>query len=141
MRSRSAAPRRRASAGRASSRASSASPSTRAASSRSKTRIGSRNEPRSSASRSTSMSFLDIVRRARLYLEEQQRVSLRALRREFELDDAGLEELVDELVEVQRVAVREGTAVLVCVARTAKAEAPRAVPLPEHLADKIRHAK
>jgi class 3 adenylate cyclase/tetratricopeptide (TPR) repeat protein len=87
------------------------------------------------------MRFLDIVRRARSYLEEQQRVSLRALRREFELDDAGLEELVDELVEVQRVAVRDGTTMLVCVARTAKAEAPRAAPLPEHLADKIRHAK
>jgi len=37
-------------------------------------------------------------------------VSLRALRREFALDDAALEELVEELVEIQRVAVRDGQA-------------------------------
>ncbi len=33
------------------------------------------------------MSFLETVRRARSHLEEQDRVSLRALKREFELDD------------------------------------------------------
>jgi len=56
------------------------------------------------------MSFLDTVRRARAYLEEQRRVSLRALRREFALDEDALEELVDELVEVQHVALRDGQA-------------------------------
>ena len=40
------------------------------------------------------MSFLEIVRRARAHLEEQGRVSLRALRREFDLDDEALEDLV-----------------------------------------------
>jgi hypothetical protein len=53
------------------------------------------------------MSFLEIVRRAKAYLEEQRRVSLRALKREFDLDDDDLEELVDELVVIQRVAVRD----------------------------------
>ncbi len=53
------------------------------------------------------MSFLDTVRRAKTYLEEQGRVSLRALKREFELDDEALDDLIEELVEIQRVAVRD----------------------------------
>jgi class 3 adenylate cyclase/predicted ATPase len=54
------------------------------------------------------MSFLDMVRRAKEFLEEQGRVSLSALRLEFELDDERLESLIDELVDVQQVASREG---------------------------------
>ena len=54
------------------------------------------------------MSLLETVRRSKTYLEEQGRVSLRALKLEFALDDDGLEALVAELVHVQRVAVREG---------------------------------
>jgi class 3 adenylate cyclase/predicted ATPase len=58
------------------------------------------------------MSFLDTVRRAKAYLEEQGRVSLSALKREFELDDEVLEELIQELVDIQQIAAREGKAVL-----------------------------
>jgi class 3 adenylate cyclase/tetratricopeptide (TPR) repeat protein len=61
--------------------------------------------------------FLDVVRRAEAHLEDEPRVSLRALQREFDLDDAAVEELVEELVDVRRVAVRDGS-VLVSV-RTA----------------------
>ncbi len=43
------------------------------------------------------MSFLETVRSARSHLEEQDRVSLRALKREFELDDDALDGLVEEL--------------------------------------------
>jgi len=68
-------------------------------------------------------------------------VSLRALRREFELNDAALDELVDELVDVQRVAVREGESVLVHVDGASRMEPSRPVALPEHVADKIRQAK
>jgi hypothetical protein len=50
------------------------------------------------------MSFLDTILRAKGYLEGQGRVSLRALRREFDLDD----DLFEELVDVQQVATREG---------------------------------
>jgi class 3 adenylate cyclase/tetratricopeptide (TPR) repeat protein len=57
------------------------------------------------------MSFLDTVRRVKAYLEEQGRVSLRALKREFELEDGALEELVEELVGVQQVAARDGKVV------------------------------
>ncbi len=54
------------------------------------------------------MSFLETVEKARVFLERNGRVSLRALQREFELDDDALDELVEELVDVQQVAVREG---------------------------------
>jgi class 3 adenylate cyclase len=54
------------------------------------------------------VSFLDTVLRAKAYLEQQGRVSLRALAREFELEDDALDALVEELVDVQQVAAREG---------------------------------
>ncbi len=60
------------------------------------------------------MSFLETVRRARAHLEEQGRVSQRALKREFDLEDETLEELVEELVDIQRVATREGRALVWC---------------------------
>jgi hypothetical protein len=56
------------------------------------------------------MSFLDTLLRTRSHLEHQGRVSLRALRRESTLDEEALEALVEELVEVQRVASRDGSA-------------------------------
>jgi class 3 adenylate cyclase/predicted ATPase len=54
------------------------------------------------------LSFLEIVSRAKAHLREHGRVSLRALKREFDLDDEALEELVEELVDLQQVATREG---------------------------------
>ena len=95
------------------------------------------------------MSFLETVRRARSHLEEQDRVSLRALKREFELDDDARDELVEELVDVQQVAVREGQ-VLVWVG-PARSEPPitelssvERDPrdyTPKHLADKILQSR
>ncbi|MCX5739985.1 MAG: AAA family ATPase, partial [Proteobacteria bacterium] len=57
------------------------------------------------------MSFFDTAARAKSYLLEHGRVSVRALRREFALDDEGLEELIEELVDVQRVATRDRSVV------------------------------
>ncbi len=45
-------------------------------------------------------------------MERNGRVSLRVLKREFALDDDALDELVEELVEIQRVAVRDGQGLL-----------------------------
>ena len=56
------------------------------------------------------MSFLETVERARSFLERNGRVSLRALQREFDLDLDALDELVEELTEIQGVAVRDGRA-------------------------------
>jgi hypothetical protein len=54
--------------------------------------------------------LLEILRRVRSHLEANGRVSLRMLRREFALDDDTLAELIEELVDVQRVARREENA-------------------------------
>ena len=62
------------------------------------------------------MGFLDTVRQAAALLREEGRVSERALRREFDLDARHLDDLVEELVEVRRVATRDGD-VLVAVSR------------------------
>jgi hypothetical protein len=56
------------------------------------------------------MNLLDVVREVRRHLEENGRLSLRLLRRQFELDDDVLEEVIGELVDVQRVARREENA-------------------------------
>jgi hypothetical protein len=53
------------------------------------------------------VNLLDVVRQVRRHLEENGRVSYRLLRRQFELGDDALDELVEELVDVQQVAVRE----------------------------------
>jgi hypothetical protein len=91
------------------------------------------------------VSFLETVRRARAHLEEQDRVSLRALKREFELDDDALDELVEELVDVQQVAVRERQ-VLVwvgparsepAITELSRVERDPRADTPKHLADKI----
>jgi class 3 adenylate cyclase/broad specificity phosphatase PhoE len=97
------------------------------------------------------MSFLDTVRRAKTYLGEQGRVSLSALKLEFDLEDARLESLIEELVDVQQVAALEGK-VLSWIGRT-PSEASTAQPAPtatertprdytpKHLADKILQSK
>ncbi|MBI4517523.1 MAG: AAA family ATPase [Deltaproteobacteria bacterium] len=57
------------------------------------------------------MSFLDTVARAKSYLREHGRVSLRGLKREFDLEDDALDELIAELVDIQQVAARQGKAI------------------------------
>jgi class 3 adenylate cyclase/predicted ATPase len=54
------------------------------------------------------MSFLDSVRRAEALLREQGRISLRALQRELDLDGDAVDVLTEELIEVRRVAARDG---------------------------------
>jgi len=54
------------------------------------------------------VSFLEIVARTKRYLEAHNRLSLRSLRREADLDAGGFEALVEELVTVQGAALREG---------------------------------
>jgi class 3 adenylate cyclase/tetratricopeptide (TPR) repeat protein len=71
------------------------------------------------------MSFLETVEKARAFLERNGRISLSALKREFELDHETLEELVEELVDVQQVAAREGK-VLSWISA-----APSEIPAPE----------
>lgn len=75
------------------------------------------------------MSILDEIERVRAYLARNRRVSLRVLKREFGIDDDALEELVEELVEIQQVAAREGKAL--SWIGSAPADAPAPEPLPQ----------
>ncbi len=72
------------------------------------------------------MSFVETIRRARDLLRAEGRISVGVLRREFDLDEDALDELVEELVDVQQVAAREGK-VLSWIG-AAPAEAPATEP-------------
>jgi len=85
--------------------------------------------------------LLEVVGEVRRHLEQNGRISLRMLRRQFELDDESLEEIIEELVDIQRVARREENALA-----WSGATPPVGIPPPErdpraytpkHLADKI----
>jgi class 3 adenylate cyclase len=95
------------------------------------------------------MSFLETVERSRMLLERHRRVSLRALRRELDLDPETLSELSQELVQVEHVAVLEGD-ILVWAGEERPAVPPFGIPSPDrdpraytsqHLAEKIRQSK
>ncbi len=94
------------------------------------------------------MSFYDDVTRAKRLLGEQGRVSVSGLMREFGLDQAGVDQLVEELVDVQGVASRNGN-VLASTENHSAAAVSEANPAgieprtftPRHLADKILQSK
>jgi class 3 adenylate cyclase len=102
------------------------------------------------------MNLFEIIREARRHLQENGCVSLRVLRRQSELDDDALEEVIEELVDVQRVARREGNLLVWAEDATVSARAPESTPgaapaqapvrdprayTPQHLADKILQSK
>jgi pimeloyl-ACP methyl ester carboxylesterase len=92
------------------------------------------------------MDFYDVLDRVVDLLRSRGRVSYRALKRQFGLDDAYLEDRKDELIKSQRLAVDEDSEVLVWTGNLASA--PAAAPVtdqehtrlahtPKHLAEKI----
>ena len=92
------------------------------------------------------MNLLEVVRQVRRHLEESGRVSYRMLRRQFDLEDDALEELIEELVDIQHIALREKNALAWSGAPASAL--PPATPVrdpraytPKHLADKILQSK
>ena len=89
------------------------------------------------------MTFDEVLEQVLDLLRRQGRVSYRALKRQFDLDDEYVEDLKVEIVQVQRLAVDEDGAVLVWTGPSAAVLAPvpaTASPLvytPKHLAEKI----
>src|SRR5713101_2972828 len=59
------------------------------------------------------MTFNEVLDQARGLLQSKGRVSYRALKAQFKLDDESLEALKDELIEAERVASDENSKVLV----------------------------
>jgi class 3 adenylate cyclase len=94
------------------------------------------------------MEFYDTLDQVMHLLRSRGRVSYRALRLQFHLDDDHLEALKDELIKAQRLAVDEDGAVLVWVGEPAPAPPPAAtqaqappIAIPAHLGEKIRAAR
>jgi len=90
------------------------------------------------------MTFDEILAQALDLLQRQGRVSYRALKRRFALDDDYLEDLKAEIIKAQRLAVDEDGEVLVWTGDTGKSPAPAPEPVraphaytPPHLAEKI----
>src|SRR3989475_10698999 len=94
------------------------------------------------------MTFDEVLAQVLDLLQRQGRVSYRALKRRFALDDAYLEDLKAELIDAQRLAIDEEGKVLVWTgdtSTTAPAPSPSAptqerAPLtytPSYLAEKI----
>ena len=92
------------------------------------------------------MKFSEIVKQAVALLQDSGRVSHRALKREFDLDDETLEDLKEELIEARRVAVDENGRVLIWNGQTERtsegqsdspASQSPASYTPPHLAERI----
>jgi class 3 adenylate cyclase/tetratricopeptide (TPR) repeat protein len=98
------------------------------------------------------MTFEEILTQAMALLPRQGRVSYRALKRQFDLDEAYVEDLKLELIEVHQVAVDQDSTMLIWTGPAApsafsvadsasiRASQPNTVPLtytPPHLTDKI----
>jgi class 3 adenylate cyclase/tetratricopeptide (TPR) repeat protein len=97
------------------------------------------------------MTFEELLDQAIAMLERRGRVTYRALKRQFQLDDDVLEDLTAEIIKAQRLAVDEDGEVLVwtgTVASAGSSPAPTQEPVhaphiytPPHLAEKILTSK
>src|SRR5712691_5412972 len=90
------------------------------------------------------MTFDEVLAQVLDLLQRQGRVSYRALKRRFALDDEYLEDLKAELIDAQRLAVDEEGKVLVWTRETTPAAVPASEPeraplayTPAYLAEKI----
>src|ERR1700734_444359 len=74
------------------------------------------------------MTFEEVLDQALAMLRRRGRVTYKALRRQFQIDDAFLEDLKEEIIKGQRLAVDEGGEVLVWLGHAAQASGVAAGP-------------
>src|SRR5438105_14908578 len=91
------------------------------------------------------MDFYAVLAQVSELLQREGRVSYRALKMQFSLDDEQLEALKDELIEAKRLAVDERGRVLVWVGEAQLAEPPAtrtapAAPPPDTQSDHLVHS-
>ena len=79
------------------------------------------------------MKFSEIVQQAVQLLQTRGRVTYRVLRREFDLDDGSLEDLQEQLIEAEALAVDQDGKMLVWVGAAPVPSAEHRVPRPESL--------
>src|SRR6266851_4333300 len=93
------------------------------------------------------VTFKEVLTQVIDWLQQDKRLSYRALKRQFDLDDDYLDDLKAELIEVRRIAVEEDGRVLVWTGNSdpvPAAEPPPQAPLvytPPYLAEKILTSK
>src|SRR6516164_2052234 len=77
------------------------------------------------------MTFKDVLAQVIDWLQQDKRITYRALKRQFDLDDAYLEDLKAELIQAKQLAIDEEGAVLVWAGAPAIAEptSPPAQPI------------
>src|SRR3989449_8719552 len=78
------------------------------------------------------MTFDEVLEQALEMLRRRGRVSYRALKVQFQLDDTLLEILKDEIVEVHQLARDQEGKMLVWTGDTASPSAPASAPAPDH---------
>jgi len=76
------------------------------------------------------VTFNEVLSQTIAMLQQHGRVSYRALKRQFAIDDAFLEDLKYEIVAIQQRAIDQDGAVLVWTGETVAAAAPMAAPSP-----------
>ena len=94
------------------------------------------------------MKFYEVVKQVIAVLQEEGRVSYRALKREFDLDDDYLEDLKAELIEIKELAVDKDGKMLVWTGdgetspvqpqSSSLSPQPPSTYTPQHLAERIR---
>src|SRR5882724_3093163 len=79
------------------------------------------------------MTFKDVLAQVIDWLQQDKRITYRALKRQFDLDDAYLEDLKAELIQAKQLAVDEDGAVLVWAGASALSAptSPPAQPTPQ----------
>ena len=98
------------------------------------------------------MTFEEILDHAIAMLQRRGRLTYSTLKRQFQLDDAALEDLKNELIAGQRLAVDEGGNVLVWTGAEGSAPHPTTPPAssqdrpplaytPQYLAEKVLHSR
>src|SRR6266568_7778675 len=98
------------------------------------------------------VTFKEVLSQVLDWLQQDKRVSYRTLKRQFSLDDAYLEDLKLEIIEVHQVAVDQDGTMLVWTGGSPPASVPAAPPAspqdreplaytPPHLAEKILTAR
>src|SRR5688572_23687958 len=90
------------------------------------------------------MDFYAVLDQVLALLRQRGRVSYRALKRQFALDDAYLDDLKVEMIEILQCAVDQGGTMLVWMGDTVSAASPASVQAqapraytPQHLVEKV----
>src|SRR5262245_25332115 len=84
------------------------------------------------------MTFKEVLAHVIDWLQQDKRITYRALKRQFDLDDAYLEDLKAELIQAQQLAVDEDGAVLVWTGVSAISQ-PTSLPVQPTQLPPVQH--